>query len=75
MVICFLRDILFVDSLPCIYMNGNYIERVSQAKFFGVTLSSNLSLNAYVDDIISKAKNSVHDVSIETCWYQPKRFD
>ena len=75
MVICFRRDRTFVDSLPYIYMNGNYIERVSQAKVLGVTISSDLSWNAHVDEIISKARKRVHDLSIETCWYQPKRFD
>ena len=29
MVICFRRDRIFVDYLPYIYMNGNYIESVS----------------------------------------------
>ena len=43
MVICFRRDRTFVDSLPYIYMNGNYIERVSQAKVLDVTISSDLS--------------------------------
>ena len=35
MVICFRRDRTFVDVLPYIYMNGNYIERVSQVKVLG----------------------------------------
>ena len=75
MVICFRRDITFVDFLLYIYMNGNYIERVSRAKInFGITISSPLCWNAHVDDIMSKARKSVHDLSIETCWYQPKRF-
>ena len=38
MVICFRRDRTFLDSLPYIYMNGNYIKRVSQAKVLGVTI-------------------------------------
>ena len=56
MVICFRRDRTFVDSLPYIYMNGNYIEIVSQAKVYGVNISSHLSWNAHVDEIISKAR-------------------
>ena len=66
MVICFRRDRTFVDSLPYIYMNGNYIERVSQAKVLVVTISSDLSWKAHVDEII------LDDLSIETCWYQQK---
>ena len=60
MVICLRRDRTFVDSLPYIYMNGNYIERVSQAKVLGATISSDLSWNAHVDEIISKARKRVY---------------
>ena len=68
MVICFRRDRTFVDSLPYyIYMNGNYIERVSQAKVLGVTISSDLRWNAHVDEIISKARKRVYMI------YQLKR--
>ena len=67
MVICFRRDRTFVDSLPYIYMNGNYIERVSQAKVLGVTVSSDLSWNVHVDEIISKARKRVYMI------YQFKR--
>ena len=67
MVICFRRDRTFVDSLPYIYMNGNYIERVSQAKVLSVTISSDLSWNAHVDEIISKARKRVYMI------YQLKR--
>ena len=67
MVICFRKDRTFVDSLPYIYMNGNYIERVSQAMFLGVTISCDLSWNARVDEIISKARKRVYMI------YQLKR--
>ena len=41
-------------------MNRNYIESVSQAKVLGVTIRSDLSLNAHVEEIISKARKRVY---------------
>ena len=67
MVICFRRDRTFVDSLPYIYMNETYIERVSQAKILGVTIASDLSCNAHVVEIISKARKRLYMI------YQLKR--
>ena len=48
-------------------MNGNYIERVSQGNVLGVTISSDLSWNAHVDEIISNARKRVYII------YQLKR--
>ena len=48
-------------------MNENYIERVSQAKVLGVTISFDLSWNAHVDEIMSKARKRVYMI------YQLKR--
>ena len=69
MVICFRKDRIFIDSLPYIYINGNNIERVSQAKVPDVTTSSHLSWNAHVDEIVSKARKRVSMI------YQLKRTD
>ena len=49
MVICFCKDRTYVESLPYIDINGTDIERVTQAKVIGVTISSDLSWNAHVD--------------------------
>ena len=51
-VICFRRDRTFVDFLPYIYMNGNFIDRVFQANVLCITILSDLSWNAHVDEII-----------------------
>ena len=59
MVICFRRDRTFVDYLPYIYMNGKYIDRVSKAKVLVITISVDLSWNAHVDEVISKARKRV----------------
>ena len=67
LVICFRRDRTFVDYLTYIYMTGNYIERVSQEKVLGVTISSDLGCNAHADEIMSKARKRVYMI------YQLKR--
>ena len=43
MTICFCRNDNHVASIPRIVLDDNDIERVTQAKVLGVTLSSDLS--------------------------------
>ena len=56
MVICFCKDRTYVESLPYIDINVTDIERVSQAKLIAVIISSDLSWNAHVDEIVAKAR-------------------
>ena len=56
MIIGVCRDPAF---LPYINIDGAAIERVSQVKVLGVTLSSDLSWNAHVGGIVSKARKRV----------------
>ena len=67
MVTCFCKDRAYVESLPYIDINGTDIERVTQAKVLGVTISSDLSWNAHVDEIVAKAVKRVYMI------YQLKR--
>ena len=54
MIISFCRDPAF---LPYINIEWAAIERVSQVKVFGVTLSSDLSWNSHVDGIVQRPEN------------------
>ena len=55
MLICFCKDSGHCRTIPNINVDGNDIERVTTCKILGVTISSNLTWNAHVDNIVSKA--------------------
>ena len=59
MLISFTTEPTHVNSVPNINIDGADIERVTQAKVLGVTVSPNLSWNAHVDNIVTKANKRV----------------
>ena len=60
MVIYFCKDRMYVESLPNVDIKGTDIERVTQAKVLGVTISSGLSWNAHIEEIVAKARKRVY---------------
>ena len=62
-IIRFCRDPVFLPYINIDGGGGAAIERVSQVKVLGVTLSSDLSWNAHVDGIVSKARKRFAAVS------------
>ncbi len=62
MIICFFGNDNHVASIPRIVIDDNDIERVTHAKVLGVTLSADLSWNAHVDRIVSKAMKRIFTI-------------
>ena len=60
MLICFCRDKTHADLIPNIVIDNLQIERVQHAKVLGVTISSDLTWNQHVDNIVSKAARRVY---------------
>ena len=59
MTICFCRNDNHVAYIPRIVIDDSDMERVTHANVLGVTLSADLSWNAHVDTIVSKARKRV----------------
>ncbi len=55
MDICFCKDAQQVENISKIRSKGVPFERISHTKVLGITLSNNLSWNAHVDSIVTKA--------------------
>ncbi len=55
MIICFCRNGSHHDSIPNISIDGRMVDRVTEAKILGVTVSSDLTWNHHVRSITPKA--------------------
>ena len=69
MLISFTQDPEFRNTVPRSVNDGNEIDNVHYAKLLGVTLSSDLTWNKHVENIVAKAGKRVYML------YQLKRVE
>ena len=55
MLISFMQDHDFRSTVPRLIIDGNEIDNVQYAKLLGVTISSDLTWNKHVENIVAKA--------------------
>ena len=55
MLISFMQDPEFRSTVPRLIIDGNEIDNVQYAKLLGVTISSDLTWNKHVENIVAKA--------------------
>ena len=55
MLISFMQDPDFRSTVPRLIMDGNEMYNVQYAKLLGVAISSDLTWNKHVDNIVAKA--------------------
>ena len=60
MLITFLQDPEFRSTVPRLIIDGNEIDTVQYAKLLGVTISSDLTWNKHVENIVAKAGKRVY---------------
>ena len=62
MLISFMQDPEFRNrpTVPRLTIDGNEIDNVQHAKLLGVTISSDLTWNKHVEDIVAKAGKRVY---------------
>ena len=60
MLISFIQDPEFRSTVPRLIIDGNEIDNVQYAKLLGVTISSDLTWNKHVENIVAKAGKRVY---------------
>ena len=65
MLISFLQDPEFRNTVPRLTIDGNEIDYVQHAKRVGVTISSDLTWNKHVENIVAKAGKREYPISIK----------
>ena len=60
MLISFMQDPEFRNTVPRLTIDGNEIDYVQHAKLLGVTISSDITWNKHVENIVAKAWKRVY---------------
>ena len=60
MLISFMQDPEFRNTVPRLTIEGNETDNVQHAKLLGVTISSDLTWNKHVENIVAKARKRVY---------------
>ena len=60
MLISFMQDPEFRNTVPRLTIDGNEIDNVQHAKLLGVTISNDLTWNKHVENIVGKARKRVY---------------
>ena len=64
MLISFMQDPEFRNTVPRLTIDGNEIDNVQHANLLGVTISSDLTWNKHVENIVAKAGKRVYNYAI-----------
>ena len=59
MVISFMQDPEFRNTVPRLIIGGNEIDNVQYAQFLGVRISSDLTWNKHIENIVAKSGKRV----------------
>ena len=60
MLISFMQDLELRSTVPRLITDGNEIDNVQYAKLLGVTISSDLTWNKHIENVVAKAGKRVY---------------
>ena len=76
MLISFMQDPEFRSTVPRLIIDGNEIDNVQYAKLLGVTISSDLTWNEHVENIVAnkswEESVGLHVISIKKSRNRPR---
>ena len=71
MLVSFMQDPEFINTVPRLIIDGNEIDNVQYATILGVTISNDLTWNKHVQIIVAKAGKLYNAISIKESGNMP----